>query len=66
MELAAARRDELIEDLARRLEAWGLTAPAVFFLEANKLRWWSGIALVAADPWPAHRQQDDERVCFVV
>ena len=36
MGLSAARRDELIERLACRLNAWGMVAPSLAFLEANK------------------------------
>lgn len=30
------RQDHLIESIARRIADWGLTAPAVMFLELNK------------------------------
>ena len=36
MGLSADQRDLLIERLAQKISSWGLTAPAVFFLEANK------------------------------
>ena len=36
MRLSASRRDELIESLVSRLDAWGMAAPALMFLEANK------------------------------
>jgi len=29
-------KDALVEQLARRIRRWGLTAPAIAFLEANK------------------------------
>lgn len=33
---AAARRDEIIERVARRIEALGMTTPAILMLEAHK------------------------------
>lgn len=36
MELSLDQRDLLLERLAQKISSWGLTAPAVFFLEANK------------------------------
>lgn len=36
MELSADQRDLLIEKLAQKLSSWGLSAPAILFLEANK------------------------------
>jgi len=36
MRLSASRRDELIERLVSQLDAWGMVAPALMFLEANK------------------------------
>ena len=36
MELSADQRDLFIERLAQKISSWGLVAPAVFFLEANK------------------------------
>jgi len=36
MGLSEPRRDELIERLVHRLRAWGMVAPALMFLEANK------------------------------
>ncbi|MBU0495182.1 MAG: hypothetical protein KKA73_00895 [Chloroflexi bacterium] len=35
-DLDAARRDELLEDLARRVHGWGLVTPAILFLVAHK------------------------------
>lgn len=34
--LSPARRDEIIEHLAQKVQGWGLLTPAIFFLEANK------------------------------
>ena len=34
--LSPARRDEIIERLAQKVQDWGLLTPAIFFLEANK------------------------------
>jgi hypothetical protein len=36
VELSVDQRDLLIERLAQRVSRWGLTAPAILFLEANK------------------------------
>jgi len=36
MSLDAVRRDQLIEDLARRLRQWGLSSPGIAFLEINR------------------------------
>lgn len=36
MELSIDQRDLLIEKLAQRISSWGLTAPAILFLEAHK------------------------------
>ena len=36
MELSVDQRDLFIERLAQKISSWGLVAPAVFFLEANK------------------------------
>lgn len=36
MELSVDQRDLLIERLAQKVSRWGLTAPAILFLEANK------------------------------
>ncbi|MFB0535804.1 MAG: hypothetical protein ACETWR_12580 [Anaerolineae bacterium] len=36
MELGVDQRDLLIERLAQKVSRWGLTAPAILFLEANK------------------------------
>jgi hypothetical protein len=33
--LRPARRDELVEDVARRLRAWGLGAPAILLLQMH-------------------------------
>jgi len=34
--LATEEREDLVERLAARIEAWGLEAPAVLLLESNK------------------------------
>jgi hypothetical protein len=34
--LSPARRDEVIESLAQKVQGWGLVAPAIFLLEAHK------------------------------
>lgn len=34
--LSARRREELIEGLVRRVNQWGMVAPAIFLLEAHK------------------------------
>lgn len=36
MQLNAGRRDQLIDNLARRVDGWGLTSPAVALLETHK------------------------------
>ncbi len=36
MELSVDQQDLLIERLAQKISGWGLTAPAILFLEANK------------------------------
>ena len=36
MELSVNQRDLLIERLAQKISRWGLAAPAILFLEANK------------------------------
>jgi hypothetical protein len=36
MKLSVDRREELIDDLARRLGVWGLAAPAIALLETHK------------------------------
>ena len=36
VELSVDQRDLLIERLAQKVSRWGLTAPAILFLEANK------------------------------
>lgn len=36
MELSVDQRDLLINRLAQKISSWGLTAPALLFLEANK------------------------------
>jgi hypothetical protein len=33
--MSPARRDELVDNLARRLRAWGLSAPAILLLEMH-------------------------------
>jgi len=35
-DLNPARRDEIVERVAQKVQDWGLLAPAVFFLEANR------------------------------
>jgi len=50
-ELSSERRDRLIEDLARRIESLGLTAPAVLMLEAHKpLSFLGSQAILIAQP----------------
>jgi hypothetical protein len=34
--LSVRRREELIEGLVRRVNGWGMVAPAILFLEAHK------------------------------
>ena len=36
LELSVDQRDLLIDRLAQKVSRWGLTAPAILFLEANK------------------------------
>jgi hypothetical protein len=36
VELSVDQRDLLIDRLAQKVSRWGLTAPAILFLEANK------------------------------
>ena len=36
MTLGSDRRDQLIDDLARRLDGWKLATPAIAFLEVHK------------------------------
>jgi hypothetical protein len=51
MEWNAARRDQLAEDLARRLDSWRLTTPAIAFLEAHKpLGFFASQSLLALQP----------------
>jgi hypothetical protein len=51
MQLNAARRDHLIENLAHRLDSWRLTTPAVAFLEAHKpLGFFASQTLLALQP----------------
>jgi len=50
-QLSAARRDELIEEAAQRIEALGLTAPAILLLEAHKpLGFLGSQALIVLQP----------------
>lgn len=35
-QLSQTRRDEILDHLAQKVQSWGLLAPAIFFLEANK------------------------------
>jgi hypothetical protein len=49
--LKADHRDQLIEDLARRLDSWRLTTPAIAFLEAHKpLGFFASQTLLAFQP----------------
>jgi hypothetical protein len=49
--LRADRRDQLIEDIADRLGGWGLTTPAIAFLEAHKpLGFFASQTLLAFQP----------------
>lgn len=49
--MEADRRDQLIEDLAHRLDSWRLTAPAIAFLEAHKpLGFFASQTLLAFQP----------------
>jgi len=49
--LRADRRDQLIEDLAHRLDSWRLTTPAIAFLEAHKpLGFFASQTLLAFQP----------------
>jgi hypothetical protein len=51
MESNAARRDQLAEDLARRLDSWRLTTPAIAFLEVHKpLGFFASQSLLALQP----------------
>jgi hypothetical protein len=51
MESNAARRDQLAKDLARRLDSWRLTTPAIAFLEAHKpLGFFASQSLLAFGP----------------
>jgi hypothetical protein len=50
-QLEADRQDQLIEDLAHRLDSWRLTAPAIAFLEAHKpLGFFASQTLLAFQP----------------
>lgn len=50
--LSPARRDELLDDVARRLSAWGLRAPAVLLLEMHSpLAFLGGQILFATRPF---------------
>jgi hypothetical protein len=49
--LEADRRDQLIEDLAHRLDSWKLTTPAIAFLEAHRpLGFFASQTLLAFHP----------------
>jgi hypothetical protein len=51
MQLSIARRDQLIENLAHRLDRWRLTTPAIAFLEAHKpLGFFASQTLLALQP----------------
>lgn len=51
MRLGVDRRDQLVEDLARRLDSWRLTTPAIAFLETHKpLNFIASQALLALQP----------------
>jgi hypothetical protein len=50
-QLEADRRDQLIEDLAHRLDSWRLTGPAIALLEAHKpLGFFASQTLLAFEP----------------
>ena len=45
------QREELITRVARAIERWGMTAPAIMFLEANKpISFIAGQLLLVAEP----------------
>ena len=49
--MEADRQDQLIEDLARRLDSWRLTTPAIAFLEVHKpLGFFASQTLLALQP----------------
>jgi hypothetical protein len=51
VKLSGARRDQLIDDLARRLDDWRLTTPAIAFLEVHKpLSFVASQSLLALQP----------------
>lgn len=51
MESHGARRDQLVEDLAQRLDSWRLTTPAIAFLEVHKpLGFFASQTLLALQP----------------
>jgi hypothetical protein len=51
MESNAARRDQLAEELAHRLNSWRLTTPAIAFLELHKpLGFLASQSLLALQP----------------
>ncbi len=50
--LSPARRDELIETIAKRLRAWNLNAPAILFLQLQlPLAFLGSQLLLAAQPF---------------
>ncbi len=52
--LSPARRDELVETIARRLSAWNLNAPAIVLLQMHApLAFLGGQLLLAAEPFVA-------------
>ena len=52
MTLDPKRREQLIEQLIQRAERWGITSPAILFLEMNKpLAFLSAQMLWAAQPF---------------
>jgi len=49
--LGVDRRDQLVEDLARRLDSWRLTTPAIAFLETHRpLNFIASQTLLALQP----------------
>lgn len=51
VKLSGARRDQLIDDLAHRLDSWSLTTPAIAFLEVHKpLSFVASQSLLALQP----------------
>jgi hypothetical protein len=49
--LGVERRDQLVDDLARRLDGWRLIAPAIAFLETHQpLSFFASQSLLALQP----------------